>query len=298
MLNHLFRPIVFAILLIVSASTHSNARQIHVVTSFSILANMVARIGGDRVIVMPLVGPNADAHVYEPRPQDAEALDAADLIIVNGLGFDTWMDRLVEASATHAPVKIATTGISALNTELTGHQVADPHAWQNLANGKIYVKNIANALCAVDPDDCVDFKNNLQDYASEIEKLDSDIRRRILQIPEDRRIVITTHDAFAYFGAAYGIQFHAAEGISTESDPSAADLAKLVRQIRQNNTSVLFLENMSDPRLIEQISNETGVKLGGTLYADALTTTSEGGASYLAMFKHNADLLISAMAQQ
>jgi zinc/manganese transport system substrate-binding protein len=172
----------------------------------------------------------------------------------------------------------------------------DPHAWQNLSNGVLYVKNIADGLCKADAADCATFRKNAEAYSAEIRSLDAEVKKRIAAVPEAKRKVITTHDAFGYFGAAYGVTFMAPEGYSTESEASAADVAKLIQQIRADKVSALFIENMSDPRLIDQIARETGVKAGGALFADALSEKGEGGETYLDMFRHNISLLAPAMA--
>ena len=272
------------------------AKQIRAVASFSVLADIVSQIGGEHVSVISLVGPNADAHVYEPKPQDAVALSSADIIFVNGLGFEGWMERLQQVASGQTKVIVASKGIVPLIIEEGGQQLPDPHAWQSPANGLIYARNVADALCGVDREDCGQFKGSLEEFGNRMKLLDDDFRNRISHISESKRQVITTHDAFAYFGAAYGIRFLAAEGISTESEPSAQNLAKLISQMRHDQISALFLENMEDPRILEQIARETGVQPGGTLFADALSKPGEGGATYLDMLKHNGELLISAMA--
>ena len=293
-----FKPetIALAAIFLGLAASPSTAKQLHAVASFSILADIVLHVGGEQVTVTSIVGPDEDSHVYEPKPQDAVALAKADIVIINGLGLESWLARLDQATSTKAKIVIASSGITPRKLEEDGQQVTDPHAWQSPANGLIYARNVADALCQVDVEDCESFRKNVESYGKEIKALDDNLHTRFAQIPEARRQVITTHDAFAYFGEAYGVRFLAAEGMSTESEPSAAGLAKLVRQIKQSQSSALFLENMSDPRLIEQIANETGVKPGGTLFADALSKPGEGGANYLEMIKHNAELLIAAMA--
>ena len=288
-----FSGLIVALFMLISS--HALAKQIHAVVSFSILADIVSQVGGEHVTVTSLVGRNEDTHVYEPKPQDATALAKADVVIINGLGLEGWMDRLAQAAASKARLVIATTGIAPLKLEEGGQQIPDPHAWQNPANGLIYARNVADALCEVDTEDCGVFRKNVEDYGQEIKVLDDSLHSRFSLIPEERRQVITTHDAFAYFGAAYDIRFLAAEGLSTESEPSAENLGKLISQIRHDRITALFLENMEDPRILEQISKETGVRPGGTLFADALSKPGEGGATYLEMIKHNAELLIAAM---
>ena len=282
--------------MLVSAAPAPAAEKLKAVATFSILGDMVGRVGGDLVEVTTIVGPNADTHVYEPKPADATALVGTRIFFVNGLGFEGWMDRLVEATGFKGETIIASKGVKSRSMMEDGVQETDPHAWQNLSNGLIYVKNIADGLCKVDAADCETFRQNAKAYSAEIAALDAEVKTKIAAVPEARRKVITTHDAFGYFGAAYGVTFMAPEGYSTESEASAADVAKLIGQIRQDRVSALFIENMSDPRLIEQIARETGVKPGGALFSDALSLKGEGGETYLDMFKHNISLLAPAMA--
>lgn len=271
------------------------AAPIPVVASFSILGDMVKQVGGDRVAVTTIVGPNADTHVYEPRPQDAAVLSGAQAFFVNGLGFEGWLARLVEATGFKGEVVTASDGVVTHAMEEDGQKMTDPHAWQSLKNGELYVANIAKGLCAVDAEGCATYEANAAAYSAKIAALDAEVRAAITAVPEAERKVITTHDAFGYFAEAYGVTFMAPEGISTESEASAADVAKLIEQVRQAGVKALFIENMSDPRLVQQIVAETGAKLGGALYADALSEPGEGAATYLDMFKHNVGLLVPAL---
>lgn len=295
-------------------ATPTFAADIHVVASFSILGDIVQAVGGDRVDVTTIVGPDADSHVYEPKPNDAVAMARADLVVLNGIGFEGWMNRLKEASGYDGPEVTATDGVhthemaeedhdhdeGADHDHDDGHhhEGLDPHAWQSLANGVIYVKNIRDGLCAADADGCAVYTASAAAYAAELTTLDAEVRARIAAVPEGRRKVITSHDAFGYFAEAYGVTFLAPEGVSTESEASAADVARLITQIKKEGVTALFIENMSDARLITQIAKETGVTPGGTLYADALSPADGPAATYIDMFKHNADLLIAAMTGQ
>jgi zinc/manganese transport system substrate-binding protein len=268
---------------------------VNAVASFSILGDMVKRIGGERVAVTTIVGPNADTHVYEPKPADAMAVAGADIFFVNGLGFEGWMERFVESTGYKGPVVVATAGIATHTMEDEGEVVTDPHAWQSLSNGLIYADNIAAGLCGVDADGCGTYKANAAAYKADMSALDAEVRAQIADIPEGKRKVITTHDAFGYFAEAYGVAFLAPEGVSTESEASAQDVAKLIGQIRAEGVSALFIENMSDPRLLEQIASETGVAVGGELYADALSEADGPAPDYLSMFRYNVAQLIPAM---
>jgi zinc/manganese transport system substrate-binding protein len=286
------------------------AEKLKAVVSFSILGDFVSRVGGERVEVFTIVGPNGDAHVYEPKPEDARAVAAADVVVVNGLAFEGWLDRLIDASGYTGIIVKATDGIEP-ERMAEGHDhghaegeagddhdggAFDPHAWQNAGNAQVYVKNIATALCAADAAGCETYKANAESYSKELAVLDEEIKAAVGRVPQDRRIVITSHDSFGYFAHAYGIKFLAPEGVTTESEASAKDVAKLIEQIRKDKASALFVENVSDPRLIEQIARETGLKVGGALFSDALSDTDGPAATYIDMMRHNARLLTDAMA--
>lgn len=299
-MTHVMKSLLLGSALIVTALSAMSvtafaAEKLKAVASFSILGDMVSRVGGDLIEVTTIVGPNSDTHIYEPKPADAKAVAATQIFFVNGLGFEGWMDRFVESTSYKGPKIVVSEGVAPRKMDEDGTEITDPHAWQNLSNGLIYVKNIADGLCKVDAADCDTFQKNAAAYSAEILALDADVKAKIAAVPEAKRQVITTHDAFGYFGAAYGVKFMAPEGMSTESEASAADVAKLIEQIKKDNVSALFVENMSDPRLLEQIAKETGVKVGGALYADALSEKSEPGSTYLDMFKHNISLLAPAM---
>jgi zinc/manganese transport system substrate-binding protein len=216
---------LIAVALLASSAPTLAAEKLKAVATFSILGDMVSRVGGDHVEVTTIVGPNSDTHVYEPKPADAKSLAAAQVFFANGLGFEGWMERLVEATGFKGETVIASTGVKSRSMIEDGVEETDPHAWQNLANGLLYVKNIADGLCKADPQDCDSFRSNAAAYAAEIAALDAEVKARIAAVPEQKRKVITTHDAFGYFGAAYGVTFMAPEGYSTEAEASAADVA-------------------------------------------------------------------------
>ncbi|MEH2622640.1 zinc/manganese transport system substrate-binding protein [Bradyrhizobium sp. AZCC 1719] len=266
--------------------------RLNVVASFSIIGDFVRQVGGDRVEVMTLVGPDGDAHVYVPAPSDAKRVAGARLVFVNGLGFEGWLSRLVKSAGGKATVVTATTGI----TPLKLGSVADPHAWQSVANAKIYVANIRDALVAADSASAETFKSNASAYLAQLDALDREVRETVAKIPEGRRKVISTHGAFGYFAAAYGIEFIAPVGVSTESEASARDVAKIITQIRATKIPAVFLENISDPRLMGRISAETGARVGGTLYSDSLTGEKGDSPTYIAMVRHNIKALTSALS--
>ena len=265
--------------------------RLNVVASFSILGDFVRNVGGERVGVTTLVGPDSDVHVYTPAPADARKIADAKLLIVNGLGLEGWLPRLLQASGSKAPIIVATKGIAPLKSGSD----ADPHAWQSVANARIYVANIRDALDAADPANAEAYRANAEAYLAKLETLDREVREAIAQIPQDRRKVISTHDAFGYLASAYGIEFIAPLGVSTESEASARDIAGIISQIRAAKIPAVFLENISDPRLIRRISAETGARVGGTLYSDSLTGEKGDAPTYIDMVRHNIRALTSAL---
>lgn len=273
-----------------------NAPALKVVATFSLLADIAREVGGPAVEVSALVGPNADAHVFEPTPSDVRRVAGADVVITNGLRFEGWIDRLIKASGYRGPVVIASRGVAL--RQLSGG--ADPHAWQDLANGQRYADNIRAALVAAlaarSPVRAAEVEVRAAAYQQRLAALDLDIRARISALPAERRRVITSHDAFGYFAAAYGITFIAPRGWTTGSEPSAEAVARIVRQARQAKASALLVENISDPRLIERIAREAGLKVGGELYSDALSLPGTEADTYMKMFEHNVRTLVEAMS--
>ncbi|WP_257169765.1 metal ABC transporter substrate-binding protein [Bradyrhizobium sp. SRS-191] len=290
------KRLLSALILLCSAlalSPASAETRLSVITSFSILADFVRQVGGDKVEVTSLVGPDSDVHVYTPTPHDAKEVGAAKLLIVNGFGLEGWLPRLQQASGSKAPIIVATAGI----TPRKRGPDADPHAWQSVGNAKVYVTNIRDALVAADPADAETFKANAERYLGELDQLDREVRAEIDKIPADRRKVISTHDAFGYFADAYGLAFIAPLGVSTETEPSARDVAEIIRQVKKAGIPAVFLENFNDDRLIGRIAAETGAKIGGTLYSDALSAQNGPVPTYIAMVRHNIRALTSALVR-
>lgn len=283
------------------ASAQSPAQdKVKVVATFSILADLVKNVSGDRVEIASLVPVNGDAHVYAPSPADAKKLADAKVVFTNGFGFEGWIPRLVKASGTKAAVVVATKGVKPRKKEEKAHghghdAEADPHAWQSVANAKIYVANIRDALVAADPAGKAAYEANAATYTSKLDALDREVKEQVAKIPADRRRIITNHDAFGYFMAAYGVDFIAPQGVSTESEASAKDVAKIIAQIRKQKIPAVFLENVSDPRLLGRIASESGAKVGGTLYSDALTDEKGSAPTYIDMMKHNIRTLSAAL---
>ena len=312
-MQHLIRiAAAFALLIGITGAARAadEAGKVAAVASFSILGDMVREVGGDRVKVTTLVGPDGDAHVFSPTPADAKALAGAKLFFVNGLGFEGWIDRLVKASGFKGDVVVTSDGITPRHpAEGDGHhdgdkghaeeeeeEETDPHAWQNLANGKVYVGNIRDALIKADPQGRATYEANAARYLAAIDKEDRAVKEAVAKLPPERRRIITSHDAFHYFGEAYGLEIIAPEGVSTESEASAKDVAKIIRQIKAEKTPAVFLENVTDRRLLDQIARETGAKIGGVLYSDALSPPDGPAPTYLDMFRHKIGALTQALS--
>ena len=318
-----------------------------VVATFSILGDLVREIGGKHIALTTLVGPDGDAHVYKPTPADARAVSGAKVLFVNGLDFEGWIDRLVDASDFKGARVVATKGIKAIpfgeddhddhkdddhakhddhkgddhakhddhkdddhakhddhkgddhakHDDHAGHDhgAFDPHAWQSAENIVIYLDNIAAALAKADPSNASKFFENRAKYVAKVKALDADISARMRGLPEAARTVITSHDAFGYFAKRYGLNFEAPQGMSTESEASAKDVAKLITQIRKEKIRAVFVETITDNRLMEQIVRETGAKIGGTLYSDALSGADGPAGTYLDMMRHNSSTILGAL---
>jgi zinc/manganese transport system substrate-binding protein len=278
--------------------------KLKVVTSFSILADFTKNVGGDRLEVSALVGPGGDAHVYTPTPADARNVAAAKLVIVNGLGFEGWLQRLVKSAGNKATVVTATKGVTPRKEKADAHghkhshahDETDPHAWQSITNAKIYVANIRDALAAVDAASAETYRKNAETYLAKLDALDREVRDAVTKLPAERRKVISTHDAFGYFAEAYGITFIAPQGVSTEAEPTARDVARIIGQIKAQKIPAVFLENLSDPRLMRRIAEESGAKLGGTLFSDSLTDEKGPAPTYIDMIRYNIKALTGALA--
>lgn len=279
----------------VSMTQVAAAPALPVIASFSILADMVRQIGGSAVAVATLVPADGDAHDYQPKPSDLRALNGARLVVLNGLGLEGWMDRLLQASGYAGPVVIATQGITARRMDAHGGMATDPHAWQDLRHGVIYARNIADGLVRADPANAAIYRAGLAGYVGETERTDAWTLAQLADIPADRRKILTSHDAFGYFGARYGIEFQGVQGIDTEAEPSARGIAALVRQIRAENIRAVFVENMTNPKLAQAVARETGAVVGPVVYSDALSPPGGPADTYLGMFRHNVPLFARAM---
>ena len=289
-------PFIFSLISVAQADP------LPVVATTSVLQDLVRNVGGDKVVVKSLVGPDGDAHTYEPTPSDAKSISSARLVVINGFGLEGWLTRLM-GSAKFSGIRVtATEGITPLTMqEAEGGKpktIVDPHAWQSLTNGQIYVANIAKGLAAADPANAASYQHNAEEYSKQLSMLDTKIRAELADVPATKRRVITTHDAFQYYGKAYGVSFIAPIGLSTEEgEPSAGDIAKLERQIKREKLRALFLENISNSRLIDQLAHDTGAIVGPPLFSDALSKPEEPAPTYIQMFEYNTATLKAGMLQ-
>lgn len=271
------------------------AKTVQAVASFSVLADIVQNVGGEHVVVKSLVGPNGDPHSFEPTPKDSQSLAHADVVFVSGLGMEGWMDRLIASSGYKGQTVVASSGINTRKMEEDGKTITDPHAWNSMQNGVTYATNVMNALIAADPADADYFRQHGRAYIAQLEKLDSWAQQEFAQIPQSKRKVLTSHDAFGYFGQRYGVSFLSPVGFSTESEASASDVAELITQLKKEKINAWFIENQTDPRLVKQIASATGAKQGGELYPEALTEKGGEADSYIAAFKHNVSAMVASM---
>lgn len=299
------------------------AEPLKAVASFSILGDIVREVGGNDISLTTLVGPDGDAHEYEPTPGDAKKLSAARVLFVNGLDFETWLPKLTKASGFAGQTVVASTGVTPRKFAGHGgagkqdghghdhghddkdghdhkdghhhHGDADPHAWQNVANGVIYARNVAEGLAAADPAHAANYRQRATAYIAKLQALDARAKTAFAAIPAERRKVVTSHDAFGYFGDAYGVAFISAMGVSTDAEPSAGEVAAIIEQVKRERVPAVFVENITSPKLVQQIARETGAKVGGTLYSDALSKPGQPGATYLEMFEWNVRQLAAAL---
>lgn len=289
------KMLLAAVFALSSMAGLAQAKPIEAVASFTVLADMVQNVGGDHVHVTSLIGPNGDPHAYEPTPNDAQALKRADLVFVSGLHLEGWLDRLIKASGYQGQPVVLSNGIKTRSMEEDGKRITDPHAWNSAANGVVYVRNIISALQKADPANASDYQAKGDQYIQQLEQLDAYARAQVQAIPSDKRKVLTSHDAFGYFGDAYGVTFLSPLGFSTETEASAADVGKLIKQIKQEHVSTYFFENSSDPRLVKQIADASGARPGGELYVESLSPADGPAPTYAQMFRYNVDKLTAAM---
>lgn len=287
-------PVSLAVAALLS-SPLAMAKTVNAVASFSILGDIVQEVGGEHVKVTTLVGPDGDPHSFEPSPKDSKAINASDVVFVSGLGLEGWIDRLVTASGYKGHLVTASEGVNSRKMEEDGKQITDPHAWNSMANGVIYATNVMNALIKVDPEDADYFRQRGTAYIEQLQKLDAWAKTEFTGIPQSKRKVLTSHDAFGYFGQEYHVSFMAPVGFSTEAEASASGVASLIKQIKAEKVKTYFIENQTDPRLVKQIAAASGAEPGGELYPEALSGPKGPATTYVKAFKHNVETIVASM---
>jgi zinc/manganese transport system substrate-binding protein len=276
---------------------------IKAVATFSILGDLLAEVAGDKVELSVVVGPDIDAHAYQPRPTDARALADAKVLVSNGLGFEGWIDRLAKAAPFKGRAIVATAGVATLKAGADhghshGHSHGhgpDPHCWQDVQRVRTYVANIAKGLAEADPPNAAHYRERAQAFDRRLVDLDTWVKAEIARVPADKRRAITGHDSFRYFSSAYGVKFQSPRGYNTSSEPSARDVATLIREVREQRIKALFVENMTNPGLIDQIARESGAVVGPRLYTDALSGPDGPAPTYEKMMRHNVTALVAGM---
>lgn len=288
----------FAVLPAFARTASADAKP-RVVATFSILGDLVAQVGGDHIELTVLVGADVDAHTYQPKPTDARALAVAQALVSNGLGFEGWIDRLAKAAPFRGQAIVASTGVATLQAAPTpGHGHAhgtDSHCWQDVGRARRYVANIVSGLALADAANADHYRESGQRYDQRLADLDRWVKAEIAKVPAEQRRAITSHDAFGYFASAYGVQFQSPRGFTTDSEPSARDVAALIRQVREQKIKALFVENMSNPGLVNQIAQESGAVVGPRLYSDALSAPGGPAPTYEAMMRYNVTALVAGM---
>ena len=288
--------ISFTFFLLLSVFALFAQEKVNIIASASIFSDMAQNIGGDKVKTTSIVPIGGDPHLYEPKPSDAQLVKNADLILVNGLTFEGWISKLIENSNTNAPVDTITAGITPI-ASVKYKNAADPHAWMDASNGVKYCENILNSLVAVDPDNADYYKNNFNAYSKKIKDLDAYIQAEILKIPEAKRMLVTSHDAFAYYGKRYNIELNALKGISTEAETQTSDMVRVSKAIKSSGVPAIFIESTINPKVIQQIAKDNNVLIGGELFADSIGDEESDGHSYIDMLKHNTDVIVGALSQ-
>lgn len=287
-------PFVLALSALITAPA-ALAKTVQAVASFTVLADIVENVGGEHVAVKSLVGPNGDPHSFEPVPKDGQSLTEADVVFVSGLGMEGWIDRLIAASGYKGKTIVASEGINTRQMKEDGEIITDPHAWNSMNNGVIYATNVMNALISVDPEDADYFRQHGSAYIAQLTQLDNWAQQTFAQVPETKRKVLTSHDAFGYFGQRYGVKFLSPVGFSTDAEASASDVASLINQLKKEKIHSYYIENQTDPRLVKQIASASGAKSGGVLYPEALTVKGGEADSYVKAFRHNVTAMINGM---
>jgi zinc/manganese transport system substrate-binding protein len=298
--NRLAVLVIFLVAALSASTPGLAGDRIKVAATFSVIGDMVANVAGDRVELATLVGPDGDTELYQPTLADGKVVAEARILFMNGLNddFEPWLEPLLRQAQFTGTKVVVSRGAKTLTADeehsVTGRPLPaaiDQHAWLDLKNGVIYVRNIADALSAVDVPNAADYRKRAAAYIKELQALDAWARGEMASVPAAKRRMITSHDSLGYLGHAFGITLISIYGWTNRSEPSAAELARLTEQIRQERVHALFLDSITDPRAMQRIAQETGATIGGTLYGDALSKPGGEADSYVKMLRHDISTL-------
>ncbi len=288
-----------AVLLIYSGcktdnSNETSGEKITAVSSINIISDIVKNIGGDKVESFSICGVGVDPHTYHAKPSDPRLISKSNIVFINGFNLEHWIEEMISSAGGDVKKVTVSEGITPITDE-KGFGDPDPHAWFDVKYAKIYAENIAKGLSEADPKNADYYNENLKKYLTELDNLDNWIKDEILKIPEEQRILITSHDAFRYFGKAYGMEVKGLQGISTEAKVRTEDFKNIIDLIKSKKIKSVFVETSVNPKLLEQISQETGVAVGGTLFSDSIGNEGTPEGSYTGAVKFNVNTIVNSL---
>jgi ABC-type Zn uptake system ZnuABC Zn-binding protein ZnuA len=275
-------------------ASHGGKAPLRAVATTTMIADLVRQVGGHRVTVKGIMAPGGDPHVYKPVPADAQAVAQAQIVFINGLKLEHWVEDLIHNAGGKHTLAVVTAGVKERKSPFDAN-VPDPHFWFDVSRWRLAVRNVARMLRMADPEGAEVYDANAELYDQQLDSLDKWVRERVKQVPKERRKLVTSHDAFAYFGEAYGFEVVPVQGISTDAEASTQDVARVVDLVRKTGVKTLFVETSVNPKLIEQVARETGTTVGGALYSDSTGALDTPGGSYVGMVRDNASLIVEGL---
>ena len=290
------KKLVLLIFIFVQFSLSANDKP-RVICSVSILEDIAKNLVGNTVDLQMIVPIGGDPHIYEATPKDAQLVGTGDLFFINGLNFEGWIKELISNSGSNAPSITVSEGVQTIGSQKYENSF-DPHAWMNVSNVMIYAKNMKDALVKYFPEHKDIYVSEYESYLKELKDLNSYVQSEINKIPKEQRILVTSHDAFAYYGKAYGIDVEAILGISTEADARTSDILRITSVIKERKVPAIFVESTINPQMIKRLSEDNGVPIGGELFADSLGEPGSEAGTYLGMMKSNTDVIVGALTQK
>lgn len=285
--------VCFLFLFLLGVSLNAQDK-IKIISSASMFTDMAKNIMTDDFEISTIVPVGGDPHKYNARPSDANKVSKADIVLVNGLTFEGWITELIENSGTKAKIVTLTEGITPISS-LDYANSSDPHAWMDVSMSLTYIKNIKNALSEIKPEASDRINANYEKYSAQLKALDEEIKTKISSIPEAKRILITSHDAFQYYGARYGVRLEAIMGISTEAEAQTSDITRVSRVIKESKVPSVFVESTINPKMLKQIAKDNKVGIGGELFADSLDDPEKPAGTYVGMLRYNTNTIVDGL---